>query len=203
MAKYKLTYFDFAGSRGEECRLALSVAGVDFEDHRIERSQWSAMKPTTPFGSLPFLQVAGKAPLAQSNAILSYVGRTHGLHPSDPWEAALHEAVMAAAEDLRVEVNATGSIEDPDEKRRVREQLVSGNMQTWGQRVERQITGPFVSGERMHVVDIKIYQVVRAYRQGVIDHVPGTVFASFPKLEALYTAVHAHPKIAAWRDRAS
>ena len=33
--KYKLTYFDVSASRGEECRMALYVAGVDFEDHRI------------------------------------------------------------------------------------------------------------------------------------------------------------------------
>ena len=30
MDKLKLTYFDFSGSRGEECRLAFAVAGVEF-----------------------------------------------------------------------------------------------------------------------------------------------------------------------------
>lgn len=29
---------------------------------------------------------AGKGQLAQSNAILTFVGRGHGQHPSDPWE---------------------------------------------------------------------------------------------------------------------
>jgi len=35
MTKPKLTYFDAPVSRGEECRLALHLAGVDFEDIRI------------------------------------------------------------------------------------------------------------------------------------------------------------------------
>lgn len=33
-----LTYFDFDGSRGLECRLALHVAGVPFQDVRIGRA---------------------------------------------------------------------------------------------------------------------------------------------------------------------
>ena len=37
MSKPKLTYFDAPVSRGEECRLALHLAGIDFEDVRIKR----------------------------------------------------------------------------------------------------------------------------------------------------------------------
>ena len=38
MTKPKLTYFDAPVSRGEECRLALHLAGVDFEDDRLKRA---------------------------------------------------------------------------------------------------------------------------------------------------------------------
>src|SRR5262245_2445883 len=101
MSKPKLTYFDMAGSRGEECRLALFTAGVDFEDNRLKREAWMALKPTTPFGNLPILEVPGKPALAQSVAILTYVGRTHGLLPSDEWESARLVSLMCATEDLR------------------------------------------------------------------------------------------------------
>ena len=40
MTKPKLTYFDIPTSRGEECRLALHVAGVAFEDNRIRHAAW-------------------------------------------------------------------------------------------------------------------------------------------------------------------
>ena len=36
MSKPRLTYFDFAGSRGEECRIALHLAGIDFDDVRVK-----------------------------------------------------------------------------------------------------------------------------------------------------------------------
>ena len=102
MPKPKLTYFDAPASRGEECRLALHVAGVDFEDDRIKRADWPALKPTTPFGSVPVLEMPGHPALAQSNAILVLIGRLHGLHPKDVFEAARHEAMMHHVEDLRV-----------------------------------------------------------------------------------------------------
>jgi glutathione S-transferase len=82
----KLYYFDAPVSRGEECRLALHLANVDFEDVRIARTDWPSFKERTPFGHVPVLELPGRAPLADSNAILTLIGRKHDLHPSDPCE---------------------------------------------------------------------------------------------------------------------
>jgi glutathione S-transferase len=73
MSKPKLIYFDAPVSRGEECRLALHLAGIDFEDVRVPRGDWQALKPTMPFGSLPVLEIPDKPPLGQSNAILATI----------------------------------------------------------------------------------------------------------------------------------
>ena len=43
--KIKLTYFNFRG-RGELARLVLVQAGVEFEDNRIEKSDWMQHKPS-------------------------------------------------------------------------------------------------------------------------------------------------------------
>ena len=80
MSKPRLVYFDFAGSRGEECRIALHLAGVDFDDVRVAGADWPARKPQSPFGSMPILELDGQPPLGESNAILVYIGRQHGLH---------------------------------------------------------------------------------------------------------------------------
>src|SRR5688572_12414580 len=107
MTKPKLIYFDAPVSRGEECRLALHLAGVDFEDVRIAPAAWAAMKGETPYGSVPVLELPGRAPLAHSNAILVMIGRGHGLHPADDFEAARHEGMMQHVEDLRGVVGPT------------------------------------------------------------------------------------------------
>jgi len=201
MTKLKLTYFDAPTSRGEECRLALFLAGVDFEDHRIARNDWPALKPMSPFGSLPTLELAGKPTVSQSNAILAYVGRRHGLLPADEWEALRLESLMSAVEDLRHAITRTFGISDAEELKRQRAALVEGPLRTWAASMEKQIVGPFAGGERISVADIKLFIVLGWFKKGVLDHVPPDVLASFPKLERVFAAVKEHPKIQEWYAR--
>jgi glutathione S-transferase len=201
MTNLKLTYFDSPTSRGEECRLALSVAGVHFEDHRLQRAEWLALKPTTPFGGLPVLEAAGRPMVSQSNAILAYVGRQYGLLPSDNWEAMRHESLLSAVEDLRATIGKTFGIADPEELKARRAELVAGPLRTWAVNMERQIEGPFVGGADISVADLKLFVVIGWLKKGVLDHVPADVLAPFPKLERLYESVAKHPKVVEWYAR--
>lgn len=199
MSKPRLTYFDFAGSRGEECRIALHLAGVDFDDERIKGTDWPALKDGTPFGALPVLQMPGQPPLAHSNAILVLIGRQHGLHPADAFEAARHEALMCAVEDLRHAITPSLRVTDPEQKRVAREALAANELATWGRQVERQLgDGPFVGGASIQVADIKLYMLVRWLVSGVLDHVPTSVLDHCPKLLRLSRAVGDHPGVKAW-----
>jgi glutathione S-transferase len=199
MSKPKLIYFDSPASRGEECRLALHLAGVDFEDDRLQRADWSALKPNTPFGSLPILEMPGHPALAQSNAILVLIGRLHDLHPKDLFEAARHEAVMCYAEDLRHTLSSSLRITDEDEKKKVREEVAATVLPVWGANLEKQIgDGPFFGGPALQVCDIKLYIMVRWFKSGVLDHIPKTVLDPFPKLNRLHDAVRDHAGVKAW-----
>lgn len=199
MSKPRLTYFDSPTSRGEECRLAFAIAGVDFEDVRLPRAEWPNLKPQTPFGSLPTLELPGKPLLAQSNAILVFIGRSHGLHPKDDFEAARHQAMMEHVEDLRHALGPSLRIEDPVEKKKAREALASTYIPAWGARAEKQIgDGPFFGGKQVNVVDVKLYVVVKWLSGGIIDHVPPTVLSEFRKLNRVHDAVRDHSAVKAW-----
>lgn len=199
MSMPKLIYFDAPVSRGEECRLALHVAGVEFDDVRIARDAWPGLKPKTPFGALPILEVPGQVPLAQSNAILGYIGRKYGLHPQDLFEAARHEAMLGHVEDLRAAIVPTIRMTDESEKKKAREGLTAAFLPSWGDAVERQLSGgPFFAGAKMHVVDLKLYMVVRWLASGNVDHIPATIFSALPKLTRLYEAVRDDARIKAW-----
>lgn len=54
--KVALIYFDLPG-RAEVTRILLNYAGIPFEDRHVTRDQWPELKPTTPFGQLPVLEV--------------------------------------------------------------------------------------------------------------------------------------------------
>jgi glutathione S-transferase len=202
MTKPKLIYFDAPMSRGEECRLALHVAGVDFEDVRIKREDWPARKPSTPFGGLPVLEMPGHPPLAQVNAILVLLGRQYGLHPQDDFEAARHEAMMCHVEDLRAVVGPTVRITDEAEKKKAREALVASFLPTWAKNVDKHIgDGPFFAGAKLHVVDLKLHMAVRWLASGKVDHIPATIFEGFPKLTRVHDAVRDDARIKAWYAR--
>lgn len=200
--KPKLIYFDAPMSRGEECRLALHVGGIDFEDVRIKREDWPALKPKMPFGALPVFEVAGQPPLAQANAILVLVGRQNGLHPQDDFEAARHEAMMCHVEDLRAALLPSLRISDEAEKKTAREALVASYLPTWGANAEKHIgDGPFFGGAKIQVVDFKLHMAVRWFAGGKVDHVPATIFSSFPKLTRLHDAVRDDARVKAWYAR--
>lgn len=199
LTKPRLTYFDAPMSRGEECRLALHIGGVDFEDKRLKREEWAALKPTAPFGSLPLFEMPGQPVLAESNAILVLVGRRHGLHPKDDFEAARHEAVMSYVEDLRGMVTPTMRMTDEAQKKSAREQLAATYLPTWAANVEKQIgDGPFFGGGAVNVVDLKLHMAVRWFRSGALDHIPPTVLADFPKLNRVCDAVADHERVKDW-----
>ena len=202
MSKPRLTYFDAPRSRGEECRLALHLAGVDFEDNRIPRDAWPSLKPKTPFGSLPIFEVEGKPAVSQSNAILGHVGRRYGLLPKDEWEALRLESLLSACEDLRHAVNKTVGIKDPEEVKRKRAEFVESVLTPWAANMEKQVVGPFAGGSDISVADVKLFVVLGAFTGGVYDHIPTDVLSAFPKLEKLHASVKAHPKVAAWYARA-
>ncbi len=198
MSKIKLTYFDSPASRGEECRLALHLAGVEFEDNRIKREDWPALKPKTPYGGMPILELPGKPPLAQCNAILVLIGRRYDLHPADDFEAARHEAMMQHVEDLRAVVSPTLRLQGP-EKQAAREALAANALPAWGARAEANIVEePFFGGAKISVVDLKLYMAVRWFNGGKVDHVPATIFAGYSKLTRVYEAVRDHEGVKAW-----
>ncbi len=191
-----LTYFDFPGGRGEASRLAIHVVGADWTDDRFTGS-WPTTKPTTPFGALPILEVPGQGTLFESNAILGYIGRTHGLLPAEPFEAARHLGVMSTVEALRAVASST-SRDDDDALREARTAYVAGPFGRWATQVSAQIRGPFVGGSELSVADLKLFVAMRSYTAGVYDHIPADVLDPFPKITGLIEAVAAHPRVVDW-----
>jgi len=87
--KIKLTYFDIEGV-AEGVRLAFILGGTEFEDDRIQFSQWGELKSKTPHGTLPVMTIDngdGSPPtgmLTQSGAMIRYAAaldKSGSLHP--------------------------------------------------------------------------------------------------------------------------
>jgi glutathione S-transferase len=200
MPKLVLTYFDFDGSRGEAARLALHIAGIAFEDRRIPRKDWAALRDSAPFQSLPTLEVDGQV-IAQSNTINRYVGKLAGLYPKDDWQAALVDEVMDAVEDITTRIGATFSLEG-EAKKKAREALADGLLLRYVQQLEARLKrggGEWFVEKRLTVADLKCYLWVRWLKSGALDHIPADIVdRNAPLLAKHLERVTNHPKIAAY-----
>ena len=162
MPKLVLTYFDFDGSRGEAARLAMHLAGIAFEDKRIARSDWPALRDQMPYQAMPILEVDGKV-IAQSNTINRYVGKLAGLYPKDDWQAAVVDELMDAIEDITYKIGNTFALEG-EAKKKAREALAAGSIPRFLKQFEARLQeggGEWFVEKRLTVADLKCFLFVR------------------------------------------
>ncbi|CAG4942576.1 unnamed protein product [Parnassius apollo] len=111
MPKTKFYYFNLK-ALGESCRLLLAYAGEEFEDIRVSSEEWAELKPKTPFGQLPILEIDGKQ-YAQSNAICRYLGHKYGLAGSNIEEDLIIDQNVDFFSDIRAKAGVVHY--EPDE----------------------------------------------------------------------------------------
>jgi hypothetical protein len=147
----RLIYFDLAGNRGEERRIALHCAGIDFEDVRVKSDDWPVLKGNMPFGAMPVLEIPGQGSagafqrdprLHRASASTSSARCVRGSAPrgADVYRrgTAPHDHAHVAHHRPRTEL-----------KRKTREALAANELRTWGSQVERQLSdGPFIGARR-------------------------------------------------------
>lgn len=100
MPQYKLTYFDVMGL-GEPIRFLLSYGCYEFEDIRVEReNEWPKMKPLTPFGQMPILEIDEKS-YSQTLPICHYLAKRMNLIGKTDLDALQIDGIANALHDLR------------------------------------------------------------------------------------------------------
>jgi glutathione S-transferase len=193
MPTYKYTYFNVRG-RGETVRLCLAAGGIKFEDNRIEGKDWPALKPSTPWGSLPVLEVDGK-PIGQSMTIARYVAREAGLVGKNSFEQAQVDSVVDQVTDLRekgVPLNFKPDAEKAAAFKEFAETTLPAILPSLEKfaAANKEKPGLFV-GSKMTLADIHFYAIIELIYAKIPD-----VLKPYPSLSKIYNGVAASPKIA-------
>lgn len=173
MTRFKLTYFDFDGGRGEPIRLALNIGGIEFEDVRLKFPQFQQTQPSFRFHALPVLEIDSQQ-ITQSNAILRHVGKLAGLYPADDLQALFCDETMGAVEDLSHAIGKTFGLQG-DAMKQAREDLVKGRLTTYIEGLDALLArggGQFFADGRMTIADLKVFVETRNLAKGILDHVP-------------------------------
>lgn len=173
MSRFKLTYFDFDGGRGEPIRIAFHAAGVDFEDHRISFDEFRKSRGDMRFTCVPELEIDGVT-VTQSNSMLRYVGKTAGLYPGDDLQALFCDEAMDAVEDLLHQIVQTFGLEG-EALKAAREKLTDGWLSVFIKGLAEILErggGEYFADNRLTVADLKVFVQIRSLRKGTLDHVP-------------------------------
>ena len=173
MTQLKLSYFDFHGGRAEPARLALSVGGIAFEDHRFAFPEFAELRKSTPFGQVPTLHVDGFQ-VTQSDAITRYAGKLAGIYPTDAFQALLCDEVLSVIEDASIKLVPTFRMTG-DAQKEARLALVNDSMPVylaWLQSSLLAQGGEFFADHRLTIADLKVFVDVNGLNSGRLDHVP-------------------------------
>jgi hypothetical protein len=203
MTRFKLTYFDIDGGRGESIRLAFHIGGIDFEDVRLTSTEFRDAKQSFRFHALPVLEI-GRQQITQSTALLRYVGKLAGLYPTDDLQALYCDETMDAVEDLSNAIGKTYGLQG-DALKQARADLVEGRLKTFVKGLDGLLArggGRFFAAGRMTVADLKVFVQTRSLAKGVLDHVPTDVVeAVAPALAEHRERIANDPRVVAYYAR--
>lgn len=210
----KLTYFDIAGV-AEQVRLSFALGGVEFEDERIKFPQWAELKPKTPYGQLPLMNIDGKQ-ITQSDAMLRFSGSlTPALYPESQtreidevlglvadfkrdWAPNIYIAIAPAR--FGYPESFKGSDEQKAKIKEMREHFVAEELPKWVGYFEARLakSGAFLCGSQVTLADCALVPELRKFQQGYMDHVPTTSLDKFPVLLAYIDRFMSVPAVKAF-----
>lgn len=201
--KLKLTYF-FSTGRAEAIRLALSVGDIPFEDEHISCAEFATIKSSLPFHKLPVLRIDDEKPVAQSHAILRYVGTLCGLYPANNAVEALRvdELLSIIDEGHNNPMWSESYIEDPEKKLAMRgiisRETIPKMLGFLNRRLDSRV-GPYATGRDLTVADLAIASLVMFLESGCLEGVPADVAKPYKNLTRIVNLVTNHPKVQDWR----
>ncbi len=196
MSTYKLTYFPLE-AKAELIRYVFAQADVKFEDKRIKSEEWATMKPTTPFGYLPTLEVDGEL-LAGSGPIVRFLGERLGLAGSNDIENAKIAAIKDVLDEIVTKMGEAFFEEDEAAKAKLKDEMVGELIPKYLGLMEKTIktnpkSGGFLFGLGLTYVDLNLSLVIDCMKLFKEE-----VFEGFPEVRKNYEAVRNQPRIAEW-----
>ena len=188
MSQYKLIYFNTRG-RAEIVRLILAQAGVQYEDKRITKEEWGELKPNTPNGAVPILEVDGKT-IGGSIPIARFVAERHGLAGSNDLENAEIASIMDLLGDLVLAYVEVYFEKDETRKGELKKTFEEELGPKYLSFLEKRVTGGWLYGSKVTYVDLAFFNLS--------SRLPDEVLTNFPGLKSVKENVEALPNIAKW-----
>ncbi|CAH1248709.1 HPGDS [Branchiostoma lanceolatum] len=193
MPAYKLTYFNARG-RAEPIRLLFAAAGIKYEDVRIEGADWPALKPKTPMGHLPILEVDGTT-LCESTTIARFVAKRAGMVGKDDLEEAKADMIVDGVKEVFRKLLTMFFEKDESKKEELKKDVFENTLpeclRSFGKLANP--SGYFV-GDSLSWADVEFYNLMEMVRPSF----PGDLLKDNANLSKVIANVGGNPAIAKW-----
>ncbi|CAL8077620.1 unnamed protein product [Calicophoron daubneyi] len=158
--KNKLYYFNARG-RAEPIRFLLAALNIPYEDKRLERNEWSELKPKIPTHRLPYFEVTKesgeKVGYSESMATARLIARQHEMMGHTDDEYYKIEKVIGQCQDLNAEVAKIRFAPSMEEESKQKQNFVSAKGPELLNLVcdsLKESSGKFVAGEKPSLGDL-------------------------------------------------
>jgi glutathione S-transferase len=187
----QLTYFDIRG-RAEPIRLILEDNEVTFEDNQITLAEWPELRSTTPFRRMPVYR-EGDLVIAESFAIMRYLGRRYGLLGEDEAASVRCDVAVEAWRDYGNRVgNVFGALSTSESARErfiaTEQPALLNDLQAFY--LEKATTEPYWAGNSLSIADFTAFHLI----EGMTNQFP-ELLAQFGALQEYYQFFSRRPRI--------
>lgn len=195
MPAYKLTHFSVE-AKGELIRLIFAQTSTAYENVRITFEDWPSLKPSTPFGYLPVLEVDGKE-LVGSGPIARYLAEQLGLAGANDFENAGIAGIKDVQDEVVLKMAKAFFEKDNAAKERMEREIMKDHIPKYLGLMEKTIEkngGDWLFGLKLTYVDLNLYLLVdfmRLFKEG-------NLLEGYPHVRKTRDAVSALPNIAKW-----
>ena len=211
--KIKIIYFNGRG-RGEMLRWICEVGGLEYENVRLTREEWAAVKPDAPFGQLPMIEYDG-VKLAQSKAINRFLARKAGLAGNDDLEQCQVDMYLELLTDLFDNWIKVAFEKDEERKKEVQktfeEEKFPNFAKTCNKKLE-QAGGKYFVGNHLTLADLEIASFLKSfidptdpatskYLPTLQEYRTSGVLKDYPLLAQHIDTVCNEPKLKAWLEK--
>ena len=198
MSTYKLTYFN-GKARAEVTRFIFAQAGVQYEDKRVTWEEWKELKPNTPYGQLPVLEVDGKQ-FAGSGPIARFVAERFNLAGSNDFEnadiASIIVVLQAPTEKIFDYFFEKDETRKADLKKALEEEHIPKNLGALEKRAAgNNSASGWIWGAKVTYAELCAYHVLSYCKM-----ISPNVLDKYPVLAKMYTSVENLPNIAKWLE---
>ncbi len=195
MPTYKLIYFNVR-ARAEVSRLIFKQAGVEFEDFRFPHGkEWLKIKPNTPYGTIPVLEVDGKQ-LAGSGSIQRYLAEEFDLAGSNAWENAQLDSLYDLGNDFGKKFEEILFEKDEARKtemiKKLEEEAIPKYLEIFEQILTNNASG-WLFGSKLTYVDLGFFNLISWMKEGF-----SSALDKYPAIKKHCETVEALPNIAKW-----